>query len=79
MKRVVGVLVAAIFVLGGCTGSHADPNEPTPNGTLSARCAALLDLYERAKAQAEASASDQTEGAVETAQAKLSKSGCLKS
>jgi hypothetical protein len=74
MKRIVG-LVAVLFV-SGCT---AGSNLPTPGPGLSPRCAAILDEYDRVKANATASPSEETKAALEDAQGKLFASGCLKS
>ena len=76
MKRIVGVVTAAVLVASGC---KAGPNLPTPGPDVSTRCAAMFDEFDRAMANATASPSNDTKAALEDAQGKLFVSGCLKS
>jgi hypothetical protein len=76
MKRIAGVVTVAVLVVSGCT---AGPNLPTPGPDLSPRCAAMLDEYDRVKANATESPSKDAKAALEVAQGKLFASGCLKS
>ena len=76
MRRIVGVVTVAVLFVSGCTSG---PNLPTPGPGLSPRCAAMLDEFDRAKANATASPSNDTKTALQDAQGKLFASGCLKS
>jgi hypothetical protein len=76
MNRIAGLVTVAVIFVSGCT---AGPNLPTPGPGLSPRCAAMLDEFDRAKANATASPSDDTKAALKAAQGELFASGCLKS
>jgi hypothetical protein len=76
MNRIVGLVTVAVVLASGCTSG---PNLPTPGPGLSPRCAAILDEYDRVKANASESPSADTKAALEAAQGKLFASGCLKS
>jgi len=75
----MAVLVAVTLSGTGCTGSATGPNGPTPGNSVSDMCAAMLDVFERVKAENEASPSTTTQAHFEAAQERLFESGCLKS
>ena len=75
----MAVLVAVTLSGTGCTGSATGPNGPTPGNGVSDMCAAMLDVFERVKAENEASPSKTTQAHFEAAQERLFESGCLKS